>query len=602
MVFNLENGELLQNIPVDIQDCAFGMDRYFRFNRDASFIALVDRNVIQVWQVNGGLIYESAYSSQADIDIGVCGAEIPQLALSPDGTLLAVSGVESGRQYFRIIDILANETLYSWNGEDDSLHGDLYAFAGLGFSQDGKLLQTFDPTRYFALSGTAHQAFRFWSAETWQEVDSDPGAIRGAFRQDELLFTLQNNADGITVTDRVTGQEHAGLNGTGCTLENPCDIKLSPQGKFAAVMDYSLEPLLYHNDVLAAGFELWNLETQSLVTREDVLARNLDGVIVDDSGSYQVPFIGMKEGPPQNSWWTSIYNFSGLKLAQDGQVLFSPQQIGTTSDTSAYYPGTCGLDLDDLTVTCAAEYYSFEGNAFALTDKGELVQLPSEDDPMALIQTENNGGDWSFRVSGISEEYQTVFYCRDENKRNQNCVIYDYTAEEVIAEVEDIYSLRFSPEGDFAAFINREERALFLLDFTRSKLSEVDAYQSRAWPVNPAFGEEGTELVYMIQNVTSQDVISIEWVDADGVEVLRRSNLDYEQIFDVSVLSWSARGELVALGSERGMIYLLDQANGKLVYAWQAHADGLVGLSFSADGRLLVSMSGDGRIKVWGVE
>ena len=606
MVFNLENGELLLNIPVDIQDCAFGMDRHFRLNQDGSFVALIDRDVIQVWQVNGGLIYESAYSSQTEVDTGVCGADIPQLALSPDGSLLAVSGVESGEKYFKAIDILANDTVYTWNGDEDGLHGDLSSFSGLGFSRDGKLLQTFDPTRYFALSGTAYQAFRFWSVETWQEVDGNSGAVREAFNRRDLLFALQNKSDAIMITDRITGQEQSRLGGTGCSLEYPCDVKLSTQGAYAAVMDYKNETVLYHSGVLAKGFKLWNLEDQSLVAREDILARNLDGLIVDDNGGYQIPFTGMKELPPLNSWWTSAYNFEGLKLGHDGRILFSPQQVITSSDASAYYPGTCELDLDDLSINCEAQYYSYEGNAFVLSNENELERLHADDlvspGSIRLDLTAAFGEGWSFRVLGISEEHQTVFYCLDENKRNQNCMIYDYGAGDVIAQVEDMYALRFSPEGNYAAYINREEKSLFILDLSISRVLKVDAYQSRAWPVNPDFGDNGSELVYMIQNLASQDVISLEWVDADGVDVLRRSNLDFKQILDVSVLSWNSEGELVALGSGSGMIYLLDQARGKLVHSWQAHTDAIIGLAFSADGRLLVSMGKDGRIKVWGVE
>lgn len=605
-VFNLENGDVILKIPVDLRDCAFGTNRHFSFNQDGSFIALVDRDVIQVWQVGGGLIYESDYGGQAEIDTGVCGADIPQLALSPDGSLLAVSGVESGQKYFKVIDILANNTVYTWNGNDSGLHGDISSFSGLGFSQDGKLLQTFDPTRYFALSGTAYQAFRFWSVETWQEVDRNSGTIREVFSRRDLLFALQSSGDAIMITDRVTGQEQARLDGTGCSLEYPCDVKLSPQGVYAAVMNYTNEPVLYHGDVLASGFELWNLEDQSLVAREDILARNLDGVIVDDNGGYQIPFTGMRELPPKNSWWTSTYNFEGLELGQDGRILFSPQQVITSSDASAYYPGTCELDLDGLSINCDALYYSHEGNAFALTDENELESLRSDglssSDSIKLDLTPAFGEGWSFRVLGISEEYQTVFYCLDENKRSQNCVIYDYGAEDVIAQVEDIYSLRFSPEGNYAAYINREEKSLFILDLSISRVLKVDAYQSRAWPVNPAFGDNGSELVYMIQNLASQDVISLEWVEADGVDVLRRSNLDIKQILNVSVLSWSSEGELVALGSGSGMIYLLDQARGKLVHSWQAHADALIGLAFSTDGKLLISMGKDARIKVWGVE
>lgn len=606
-ILDMETGEILSRIPTDLRDCSFGMDRYFRFNQDGSFIAMAARNVIQVWQVGGGLIYEATYNNHGGTDIDACGAEMPQLALSPDGTLLAVSGVESNKQYFRVVDLLANSVVYEWNGSSDSLHGSLYNYSGLGFSQDGKLLQSFDPTRFFAFSDTVHEAFRFWSLDDWQEVDRNSAEIRDAFSETELLFALQNNSDTLLISDRINGQELSRLTGTGCSLENPCDIKLSPRGSFAAVLDYSAEPVLYNGDVLATNLEVWNLAEQSLINHSRVLLRNLDAVTVTDEGEYRLLAEQVVMMPPDNSWWTSAFNFSGLTFGPDGQIMFSPQQVITSSDTSSYYPGTCILDLYNLEINCDEQFYSVEGRAFTLVVEDGLevlksTQIGSLESKIELELPADYGEGWSLRVLGISEEYQTVFYCLDKNKRNQNCLIYDYADGVIIDEIEDMYSLRFSPEGDYAVYINREEKALYLVDLASAKVSKVAAYQSRAWLVNPAFASEGTELVYMIQNLSAPEVLSLEWVDAEGANVLRRSNLDSEQILDVSVQSWSRTGELIALGSDTGMIYLLEQAKGKLIQSWQAHADGLIGLSFSTDGKLLVSMGMDGRIRVWGVE
>ena len=153
-IYEMDGGKLVTRIDAALPDCQFGWDRYFSFNHDGSFLAVAGRQAIQVWQVGGGIIYESPISNPYGTDAETCGAEVPQLALSPDASLLAVSGVAisstSAQAYFRVIATLKNQVLYEWNGDQDSLHGDLYTFRGLGFSTDGTVLQTFNASRFNA--------------------------------------------------------------------------------------------------------------------------------------------------------------------------------------------------------------------------------------------------------------------------------------------------------------------------------------------------------------------------------------------------------------------------------------------------------------------
>ena len=162
-------GELLSTIPAALPDCDFGFDRYFRLNSDGTFIALVNGQNIEVWQAGGGLIYTSPITSEFTSNALACGADLPELALSPDGRLLVISGIAYARttskRYFRVVDVRANETLYEWDGTKDSPHGSLYTYYGLGFSDDGLMLQTFDPTRFIRSEGDVHQSFRFWSVQ-----------------------------------------------------------------------------------------------------------------------------------------------------------------------------------------------------------------------------------------------------------------------------------------------------------------------------------------------------------------------------------------------------------------------------------------------------
>ena len=105
-----------------------------------------------------------------------------------------------------MVDILANEVLYEWDGKKDTLHGNLYTFYGLGFSDDGRLLQTFDPARFIRSEGDVHQAFRFWSLKDWQEVERTAGGIEESFQPGQLLFPLSDTKQ-IEVRSRLAGDE-----------------------------------------------------------------------------------------------------------------------------------------------------------------------------------------------------------------------------------------------------------------------------------------------------------------------------------------------------------------------------------------------------------
>ncbi len=216
-----ESGKLLTSIPVLLPDCDFGFGRFFRLNADGSFAALINGNSIQVWQTGGGMIYDSPLAGELTSGTRSCGPDIPELALSPDGKLLAVSGMEysstSVKRYFQVIDILENKVLYEWNGKNSALNGNLYTFYGLGFSDDGQVLQTFDPTRFISSQESAHQAFRFWSTGDWQEIERTSRQVEESFQPGLLQFS-SSNAGEIEIRSKVTGEVINNIRMEGCSL------------------------------------------------------------------------------------------------------------------------------------------------------------------------------------------------------------------------------------------------------------------------------------------------------------------------------------------------------------------------------------------------
>ena len=605
-VYEMDSGELAAHIDVALPDCQYGFDRYFSFNQDGSFIAVVGKDAIQVWQVGGGVIYESPYKAQSGTDADTCGAEIPQLALSPDAGLLAISGVTTGsnsiQSYFRVVAILHNQVVYEWNESQDTLHGDLYTFRGLGFSSDGTVLQTFDPSRFSAFSSEEYRAFRFWAVGTWQELSRNMDALNG-FQAADQSYVLQGD-ETIQLKSRLDGQVRASLSGTGCTQAEPCDARLSLQTGTVALLNTSENTLDYHREVLATQMAVWDWQSGKQLLTADVFARNLDGILPGEDGSYLNTAELTQTDAGTINWWTSSYNFDGLYDGVDG-ITFKPQVINTTAMQDCYFCGTCWLNPDDMQLNCQKAIFSQENTLWkVITGQNGQVKLKNADKDASfdLKLPANAQPDWDVRLLGFSERNQTAFYCLDRQGRSQICVI-DMGGElDKLTQVEDIFGLRFSPDGGTAAYIDRREKALFLLNLQSGKFTKMDAYQSRAWFVNPAFTSTESGMVYIVQNLNDQTILSLEWVDGADAKVLRRSTLDTDTIDQPSALSLGAENGLVALGVSDGWIYVLDQEKGKIKTSWQAGSEPIIGLAFTKGDEVLVSLDEQGLIQLWGVE
>ena len=603
-IVEIAGGAAVMHIDTRLPDCEFGMERYFALNQNGGFIAIAAQDSIQIWQVGGGQIFDLPYTLQYRTDPNTCGADIPQLALSPDGTLLAVNGIEysrtSAQEFFRVYDVLQNRITYEWSGADEDLHGRLYPYQGLGFSADGKLIQTFDPTRYYASSEEEYQAFRYWSVGDWQEVTGDSAIIKESFAPAQRMYAVFVD-DTVIIKDRLDGKALASLSGTGCTSSAPCDLRFSPQGDFAAISDADEELLDFHFDTLLTGFTVWNVAEGQKIGQVEFLARNLDGVNVTDEGDS----VNIADNPSTeklaDAWWTSPFNFNGL-IARDGKIAFNPQQI-SLKPHAGYFQSACQVDLKTLAVACQPD---------ALAQKDEIITYRADKEKLVLrseagVETEaffpsELPQDWTARLMGFGEEKSTIFYCLDKNRRSQVCSIYSATDDRAIAEPEDIYGLRLSPDGQTAAYINRDQKALYIVNLPKSKVAKVSAYQARAWFTNPVYSADGSELIYIVENLKDSSMLSLEWVDSRSAKVLRRLALENGAGEQPTVLALNEESSLLAVGDAGGRVALLDVESGKIITSWQAAPARLIGLAFAQKSKLFVSLDEYGEIAVWGIQ
>ncbi len=374
-----------------------------------------------------------------------------------------------------------------------------------------------------------------------------------------------------------------------------------------ALLNTSVDTLTYHREVLATQLSVWDWGSGAQVAWAQVRLRSLDGVLPAGDGSFLNTADLAQAKPDAVDWWTSSYNFDGLYSGADG-ITFKPQVLDVTPDQDCYFCGTCSLYSADLQLACRNTFLSQENNSWIVSEAAGQIRLQSEkgSSTFALNLPEETQPDWDVRMLGFSETFQTAFYCLDRQGRSQICAIVMGGDNGNLSEVEDFFGRRFSGDGGRAAYINRREKALFLLNLETGRLIKMDAYQSRAWFVNPAFAAPGdetdAELVYVIQNLNDETILSLEWVDGANAKVLRRSTLDTTAIGQPSALSLGAENGLIALGAQDGAIYLLDQEKGKLVTSWQAGTSAVIGLAFAEDDSLLVSLDEQGNIRIWGVE
>lgn len=604
-IMEMAGGDAVMHINARLPDCEFGMERYFALNQNGGFIAIAAQDSIQVWQVGGGQIFDLPYSLKYRTDPNTCGADIPQLAVSPDGTLLAVYGIiysrTSAEEYFKVYDVLQNKALYEWNGKDENLHGELYPYQGLGFSADGKLIQTFDPTRFRVSSEKEYQAFRYWSVGDWQEVSGDSALVKDSFAPAQRMYAVFTD-DAVVIKDRFNGKILTRLSGTGCTSSTPCELRFSPQGEFAAILDTNEERLDFHHDTLFTGFTIWDMRKGRQSGQVEFLARNLDGVSVTDEGGIVNIADNANVETFANAWWTSSFNFNGLNADQDGGITFTPQQINLEPD-AGYFRSACRVDLQTLAVACQPDALAQEGGIITYQADSEklIVRSGSGVEAQASLPSKLPQG-WTARLMGFAEEKSTFFYCLDKNRRSQVCGIYSAMDDRVIAEPEDIYDLRLSPDGQTAAYINRDQKALFIVNLPKSKVAKVSAYQARACFVNPVYSSDGSELIYIVENLKDSSVLSLEWVDSRSAKVLCRLALESGAAEQPTVLALNEENTLLAVGDAGGRATLLDTESGKIITSWQAASSRLIGLTFAQNGKILVSLDESGEFAIWGIQ
>lgn len=606
-IIDLDYGNVLMQVDGTLPDCNFGMGRYFQLNYDGSFLAITTNKAVQVWQVGGGIVYEVPYINNHTLDIAICGADIPQIALSPDGMFLAESGMRFSAtevdSYFRVVDIKKNTIVYEWDGKSESPNGRFYTFPNLGFSSDGKILQTFDPTRFEINRDGFHTAFRFWSTENWREIAPDSKAVKDAFNKGDLQFgVIKNNS--ISVLSKKDGVELGLIEVEGCGWENPCPMEFSPDGSKLAVLIRD-ESIVYKRESISTHLEVYGISDGLMIDRNSAMMRNLDGVIIGDDGE----IIGYEIAPlsGESTWWTHPNYLAGFQIINENAIAFTPQVVDYQNQQILPYSGSCQIHMGDFTIECGSTL-SFQDNFTVTVNKKEngvevINSSLGKDTLLAEIKYPISGpGDsWQFRLLDYVQETGTSFFCLDRNLREETCLIMDFTNNEILHEQIDLEGLIYSRQNGTAAFINKEEKALFLFNDETGTLKKMKTYRAVSLPIKPAFLFGGDELVYFIKSLDGPGNSYIERVDTSLEKVIRRYDIDELRTKDISSISVNEKIGLWAVSDTSGNVYLIDPEEGSVVYIFRAAQEEIIDLVFSPDGKALFIMGESGKILIWAV-
>jgi WD40 repeat protein len=606
-IFDVETGAQVSQFEIEFPNCAYGFEYYFRFNHEGLFIAVITKTSIQVLQTGGGLIYENPHARPFDHQYPSCGFDLPQIALSPDGKYLAVTGIDYSQneptRYFQVVNVLENKILYEWNGNINTLHGDLSVFFGLGFSSDGRYIQTFDPKRFILRDGNLQEAFRFWSTGTWEE-ETNTDVLRTSFDTGKLLFPL-SDSDIVALFDKLTGKRKAQIPAQSCIWDTPCEAAFSIDGTKVLLLPRGKSQVQLGNILFFQEIEIWDLESEEVLHRISGYFRNLDGLQVTNNGDLIIPQSMDSYMIDDQIWWVTADLFQGMQATQEGEIAFVPNRVGSELVSECQFCGTCILQAETGEVSCRSGIEGSRGwYSIRLLD-GEYWLIKHNQDgdgPVGKLSFQPSGNPESqrIRLADYSEEYQTAFYCLDVDFRPQKCVIDDLGSGRLVEEFADLIYLRLSPDGRTAAFIDTAAKALFLYDLESGKLSRKSHYQAKAAMVNPIFSEDGLLLYYLVENLNNTGVFSVEIMDVESQKILKRIPLE-GKIESPIAFALNNGEDVWAIATKYGFIQFFSPENGKILNVLDVEQDEIIGLTFDEKGELLISLDSTGLLRFWGV-
>jgi hypothetical protein len=596
-IYNVSTQEKVMTIDVDLPDCRYGWDAYLVLDHTGEFVSFVTHAGIEVWQVGGGRIFQSPFEHQKKLDPLTCGMDIPQIALSPQGKLLAeygfgVGGEEYG-EYFRVTDVLKNDVVYRWDGDEENVHGQLQSFQTLGFSEGGLVLHTFDP-QYFQLGGkNTNDGFLFWRTENWQNIETDSDLVSDSYPPGTFLYTI-SDSNFLTVLDKSTNKQLLEIEVEGCTREYPCDVIFSPNGARLGILKRSNE-IQYKRETLITEIDIYELEQGNKLKTFEILARNKNLIRLKDNGEI---IVAQKPETDIATWWTHTAYLNAMLNIGDERIGFTPQVIDIFGDIP-HYAGSCQIDPASYSLTCAEGIRQSDGTVLFIEQiTGGFVLLDREQ-PIAQVKYPSGDGSdtWQIRLKGFNKHSGAGYFCLDRNLREETCVVMNFSDNRIVLEQVDLFGFIHSIDQDLSLFINREKKELNIFYEKSNRLVQMSSYQAIAYPIQPALNAEEDRAYYIVQNVENKRLY-IEEIALQDAKVVKRFDFGFLSDITPTAIAVNAHTDMIVVGDNTGSIYFLDITSGDLIHSMTVSNFEIVELIFSSNDKHLTAMDMSGKINV----
>jgi len=381
-------------------------------------------------------------------------------------------------------------------------------------------------------------------------------------------------------------------------------MEFSPDGSKMAVLLRD-EPLVYKRESISTHLAVYDLFYGRLIDENSAMMRNLDGLLVTNDGEIIRHDIAPLDG--NSTWWTHMNYFAGFQVLNENTISFTPQVADYRNKPQPPYSGSCQIYTDDFAVECGIAL-SIQNGIIVTLDKKEggfaIIDSTSRKDTLiAEIRnpTSDPGDSWQIRLLDYVWETGTGFFCLDRNLRVETCVIMDFPNNEILYEKVDLEGLQYSRKNDTAAFINKEEKSLYLFVDDTDTLKKMRTYRAIYLPIKPAFLSGGIELIYMVQSLGESENIYFERIDTSLGKVIRRYDIDGLKTKEISSISASGKEELWAASDISGNVYLIDPDKESVIHIFRGAEEEIIDMVFDPDGKIILLMGKSGRIQIWAV-
>ncbi len=559
------------------------------------------------------------------------GAQVWEVAISPDGQTLAASLVDGQVQIWRAEDCTLERVITT-----------IDPASGADFSPDGTLL--------VAGEGQEHEVW-LWQEGTTRILRGKSSSTGKLVR---LALSRQGDAmaagwdDGVVELWRVTddglvialqanvekGAQHPAFSPDGQYLASGSDDMVHVWNVQEGVLMYNLGG---HNG--ANIHATFSPDSQVLVTADDEslrFFRSPSGLllkrVIGRADLRQVVFSpdGLEVAVAQALDGTvQIRQVEGDRLIDTLQGYGAPiKSIMFSPDGQLLASGTLGGAVNIWQVEEGFPKHALQPlsllstGAVAFSPDGRLLAVGTENAAVALWDVESGLLTHTLAVPGTRAP--TVLYIPPTSGSNSVVVsryapIYavafspdsrtlaagweggkilfwrlaDHTLDSVLETHmlhSDIESLAFSPDGKFLAAID-SDGAVWLWQVETKRLLRTLVEKSRATS-SIAFSPSGQTLACATDD-------AVHFWRSSGQAALHSLP---ESSAAAGGIAFSPDGQVLAAGYEDGLIRLWRIQDGECLLTLPAHTSSVVTVAFSPDGRLLATGSYDGTVRVWGVK